>query len=178
MFRNNRRGSGTAPKRPATDAKGVSYFNHFPPNFLAPYGKASQAPDGETIDRRTNAMSCEWLTRPAVAVSEFAATMRENLVLLSEGGNQVTKTKTFKKVVEAEAVFLDSMQKLDKRAPGEPEKKDVNILLKGLYDEAKIRPSRASPTTWSSMRLPCIPRVYILKSRSTYWVIPRSMPIG
>ena len=62
----------------ATKEKGISYFQHFPKNFLRPYGGAKIPTDGE-IQKQLKNENCEWFGRPIVAASEFHATMSENL---------------------------------------------------------------------------------------------------
>ena len=84
MYNTNQRGRTTGtPSSPG----GTKYFNHFPSNFLHPYGLAGPAPDHETLQRRINLICCEWLKRPHIAMSEFAATMVNNFNFLATNGN-------------------------------------------------------------------------------------------
>ena len=64
--------------------KGIQFFEHFPKNYLRPYGEAGQAPDVNAIFNRLKVYNCEWLIRPKVALSELAATMTGNLNVLAE----------------------------------------------------------------------------------------------
>ena len=63
-------------------AKGVHYFQHFPKNFLRPYGEAGDAPNPDVMFRRLAAFNCEWLARPNIALSELADTLKTNMNVL------------------------------------------------------------------------------------------------
>ncbi len=56
----------------------------FSQELLRPYGKVDAPPSDDTIFTRINPSSCEWLCPPAVAASEFAATVSENLEIVQE----------------------------------------------------------------------------------------------
>nr|CAB3263329.1 uncharacterized protein LOC108950742 [Phallusia mammillata] len=71
----SRRRQGSYP------SSGVQRFKHFPKDFLRPYGLAivgTEATDNDSIQRRLKPVSCEWLNRPGIAVSEFIATLEQN----------------------------------------------------------------------------------------------------
>ena len=58
---------------------GVNYFKHVSKALMVPYGKAySVLSDREVLDKCT-LWTCEWLTRPATAVSEMANSSYDNL---------------------------------------------------------------------------------------------------
>ena len=82
------RGSKTfaAPTSPG----GTKFFNHFPSNFLRPYGVAGPALDHHTLQRRINPVCCELLKPPHTAMSEFAATMVDNFNFLAATGKGET----------------------------------------------------------------------------------------
>ena len=71
----------------------TKYFNHHPSNFLNPYGLAADAPDAEKILRRIHPISCEWLKRPRIAMSEFAQTMVDNIEWLVDEGKDLVDSK-------------------------------------------------------------------------------------
>ena len=75
---------GTPSKGTPTKGKGVGYFNHFPKNFLHPYGHADEPPSVETIFPHTNPMNCEMLTRPSLHFSELSETINDNLPIHTE----------------------------------------------------------------------------------------------
>jgi len=63
----------------------VQYFNHFPKDFLRPYGPATEdgATTKEMIHKRLRTMNCEWLCRPSVAASELSDSISHNSQVLS-----------------------------------------------------------------------------------------------
>ena len=75
--------------------KAVAYCNQFPSNFLKPYGRAAETPTPETINKRTNSISCEWFIHPKVAMSEFGATLVENLSLLKDHSSPLLRRSKF-----------------------------------------------------------------------------------
>lgn len=70
MSQNSRTGA-TTPK--------PNYNKHFPRSFLLNYGEALQDLPDEKILARLKSWNCEWLSRPNIAMSEMAATLKDNL---------------------------------------------------------------------------------------------------
>ncbi|KAJ7375874.1 hypothetical protein OS493_038298 [Desmophyllum pertusum] len=74
---------GSSPSKqwntPQNTSKAVSYAKHFPRSFLSPYGQALGTMSDDKILNRVQFFTCEWLNRPAVAMSEFSETMTKNL---------------------------------------------------------------------------------------------------
>ena len=126
MYKQNK---GT-PEKP----KAVSYFNQFPSNFLKPYGKADSAPDDDTISRRTNPISCEWLFRPRVAMSEFAETITENLQLLQDDNLALVNTSKFASISDSGAPMLDALSRLNTKTKLLSSKRDINTVMTYLCD--------------------------------------------
>ena len=64
------RSAGSTPK--------PNYNKHFPRSFLLKYGEALQdLPDDKILARLKN-WNCEWLSRPNIAMSEMALTLKDN----------------------------------------------------------------------------------------------------
>jgi hypothetical protein len=82
--------------KPTGSPKAVHYFQHFPSNFLRPYGPAHSQPAEATLMRRIVPLNCEWLLRPKVAASEFAQTIDENLDMLTKSESKFIKPRHFK----------------------------------------------------------------------------------
>jgi len=63
----------------------VQYFNHFPKDFLRPYGPATEdgATTKEMIHKRLRTINCEWLCRPSMAASELSDSICHNSQVLS-----------------------------------------------------------------------------------------------
>lgn len=119
----------------SSEKKAVSYFNHFPSNFLKPYGKASTVPDEETIQRRINPVSCEWLLRPRIAMSEFSATVVENLTLLKNENFEFIKKTKFAAIFDSMQPFLDALTRLNTKSDETASEEDVNTVMTTIYDE-------------------------------------------
>ena len=75
-------------------SKRTSYlFNLFPKDFLKPYGLATDHIDKSMLKRRLQSFTCELLRRPGIGVSEYAATMTENLERVSNLAEIFTQTR-------------------------------------------------------------------------------------
>ena len=55
---------------------------HFPRSFLLNYGRALQNLSDDAVLNRIHHWNCEWLTRPNIAMSETATTLKKNLELI------------------------------------------------------------------------------------------------
>lgn len=76
---------------------GPRYFNHYPTNFLKPYGLVDDPPQKGMICRRIHPISCEWLKGPKVAMSEFSETIIEKHHMAARRG---THTRQSNKVLQ------------------------------------------------------------------------------
>ena len=124
-------------KNPSTpeSPKGVGFFNHFPTNFLRLYSVADPRPDENTVFRRINPKCCEWLTRPKIAMSEFASTIIENLELLAKKKHVAVKRQKFLAVQETLAPFLASLQALNTKTEDQPTSSDVKQVLRTMLTD-------------------------------------------
>ena len=113
----------------------TQYFNHFPSNFLTPYGMATAAPDGEKIMRRIHPVSCEWLKQPKVAMSEFADTMVQNMEWLNSEGKTLVDSFDIATVSEKLQPMLQALGQLNsKNSEANPKGKHVKKVLSTLYE--------------------------------------------
>lgn len=55
---------------------------HFPRSFLLNYERALQNVSDDAVLNRIHHWNCEWLTRPNIAISEMATTLKKNLQLI------------------------------------------------------------------------------------------------
>ena len=117
-------------------AKAVAYFKQFPSNFLKSYGRAAEPPTQETINKRTHSISCEWFLCPKVAMSEFAATMVENLSVLKDHKSPLVKTSKFSQLVESSEAFLHALNSLNTKTEANPTIDDVKKVMHYIYDES------------------------------------------
>ena len=123
--------SSATPEKP----KGVGFFNHFPANFLKPYGLANDPPTPEMLQRRTNPKSCEWLIRPNFAMSEFCATMHENLEYLEKVETDILDKFVIGEIIKNFQPFLPSLKRLNTKNEKEPQAEDITSVLTMLYDD-------------------------------------------
>ena len=56
----------------------LNYNKHFPSSFTLNYGEALPNLSDDKIIRRLFNWYCEWLSRPNIAISEMASTLKEN----------------------------------------------------------------------------------------------------
>lgn len=129
-----------SPYKPSPQKqKGISYFNHFPSNFLKPYGRVhDNIEENNMLDTRANPRSCEWFLRPDFAVSEFAQTMAENLsVLKDDEEDTIIRNRKCQPLFQQIQQVLPSFNRLNSKdeSSGNPTEADINNLLKFLLQE-------------------------------------------
>lgn len=114
-------------------AKGVQYFQHFPKNFLRPYGAADPAPEDDKIFSRVTAFNCEWLIRPDVAISEFAATVSKNLDIL-RSMEHLMNVEEVQNITGAIQPFLRALESFDTKAETgrKSTQRDLMAVTEGL----------------------------------------------
>lgn len=71
-------------KKALSTSTGVTYFRQFLKNFLRPYGKVEGKMTDEKVLKRVSRDSCEWFSRPKVAMSELSETIVKNIEVLEE----------------------------------------------------------------------------------------------
>ena len=133
MYNTNQRERTTGtPSSPG----GTKYFNHFPSNFLHPYGLAGAAPDHETLQRRINPICCEWLKRPHIAMSEFAATIVDNFNFLATNGNAFINTDLIDEKRHNCKTFLEALANLNtKNLQWSPRPEHVHTVMETVYND-------------------------------------------
>lgn len=108
----------TTPGSSPAKSKGVLYFDQFPSNFLKPYGLASDVPDDDTLEKRANHRSCEWLLRPGFGMSEFSATLADNVAFLDDEKIPFLRKKSLQKFFEDFKQYLPSLRRLNNKKRG------------------------------------------------------------
>lgn len=83
-----------------------------------------------------NLISCEWFLRPKVTMSEFAATMVENLSVLKDHKSPLVKTSKFTQLVESSEPFLDALNSLNTKTGANPTINDVKKVMHYIYDKS------------------------------------------
>ena len=120
---------------PSNTPSGVLFYNHFPSNFLRPYGLTDSRPHDNTIFKRLNPKNCEWLIRPQVAMSEFAATIKQNMDFLATNNNSLIQTEKFDEMQKNLSGFLDSLERLNTRNMEKPNPADVKDVMKTMLKD-------------------------------------------
>ena len=134
MYNANQRGKTFATP---TSPGGTKFFNHFPSNFLRPYGLAGAAPDHETLQRRINPVCCEWLKRPHIAMSEFAATIVENFNFLATNGSTFVNNDSINEKMQTSEQFLQALGNLNTKNPqASPQPEHVRTVMETMYDDS------------------------------------------
>ncbi len=78
-----------SPQKSPNKSGGVQWWQQYARNFVTPYGRADEAPEPSKIFKRLQPFTCEWLTRPDVALSKYSDTITSNFPVLEEHGKKV-----------------------------------------------------------------------------------------
>ena len=118
-------GSGGATPKP-------NYNKHFPRSFMLNYGEAlSNLPDEKILCRLFD-WNCEWLSRPNIAISEMASTLKENWTnIMAYWGTIFTEefVDDLKKFVDP---IVDPLRRVDNKDKLDMDSPDANDVLKIL----------------------------------------------
>ena len=116
----------------------VQFIKQFPKNFLRPYGRVETLPDEELVFHRTNPESCEWYTRPNVAISELSETIEENLAKIRTTSSPVLSGEAKEAILENLVPLEEALKPFNARG-GERHatKENVKTFLSLLYEKNK-----------------------------------------
>ena len=118
-------GSGGATPKP-------NYNKHFPRSFMLNYGEAlSNLPDEKILCRLFD-WNCEWLSRPNIAISEMASTLKENWTnIMAYRGTVFTEefVDDLRKFVDP---IVDPLRRVDNKDKLDMDPPDANDVLKIL----------------------------------------------
>ena len=111
--------------------KGVGYFNHFPKNFLKPYGRVEAYPPEQVALSRLRPEDCEWLRRPHVATSELCSTVTENLEVPQKPSLLLDDSKImdFTKNLQPVAQLLAPFHKESQTMPNDVQRRNLLLAL-------------------------------------------------
>ena len=121
----------TTPKSP----RGVNFFQQFTRQFLPPYGEAEDAPTPETVFRRLQPFTCEWLIRPKVAGSEFAETLVKNLELLHANQSELVSHDSISYLQQSLADLNNNLAPLRKVNENNPTRNNIVQVMKFLFND-------------------------------------------
>ena len=126
------RSSGSTPK--------PNYNKHFPRSFLLNYGEALQDLPDDKILARLKHWNCEWLSRPNIAMSEMAATLKDNWEQISRfkgtvfTNSFVNQLETFCEPIMPALRRLDNK---DKYCHDPPDKDDILDVIEAVHKDDK-----------------------------------------
>lgn len=115
--------------------RGVGYFQQFPKSFLRPYGEVEKSPAPETVFRRIQPFTCEWLLRPKVALSELSETLAKNVDIIAQKDQQLVTSDAVNKLVSGTKSLRKSLHVLHRDRVSSAKQKDVIDVLKHLFQE-------------------------------------------
>jgi hypothetical protein len=78
-------------------------------------GESNEAPQPSKIFKRLQPFTCEWLTRPDVALSEYSDTITSNFPVLAEHSKKVLRKSFADKLKSHFEPILENMQALNKK---------------------------------------------------------------
>ena len=94
-------------------SKGVGYFDHFPKNFLCPYGATTEPLVDSTIYRRLIPSCCEYLKWPKITFSELAGTVSETIDMPETMKEPLLDRKELKRLKKSLRNVNQSLSKLN-----------------------------------------------------------------
>ena len=124
------RSSGSTPK--------PNYNKHFPRSFLLNYGEALQdLPDDKILARLKN-WNCEWLSRPNIAMSEMAATLKDNWEQISRFTGTVFTTSFVNQLETFCSPIMPALRRLDNKdryCHDAPDKDDILDVIEAIHKD-------------------------------------------
>ena len=116
----------------------VNWWQQAVRSFITPYGKAKEAPEPGNIFKRLQPFTCEWLTRPEYALSEFSDTITSNIPILQENSENYIDPSFVEKLQRHFQPMLESMKALDNKTTSNPTEKDAKKVLKSLVTDSTL----------------------------------------
>ena len=109
------------------------YFNHFPKNFLAPYGRQKPLPADQALFDRLRVEGCEWLWRPHIAMSELSSTMSDNIEIL-QADDLLLSNEKVKQLTKRLEPLNDTLKKFHRDYEGQNIDGDKRDAVLGIID--------------------------------------------
>ena len=124
------RSSGSTPK--------PNYNKHFPRSFLLNYGEAPQDLPNDKILATLKHWNCEWLSRPNIAMSEMAATLKDNWEQISRFKGTVFTTSFVNQLETFCAPIMPALRRLDNKdwyCHDAPDKDDILDVIEAVHKD-------------------------------------------
>ena len=98
-----------------SNVKKPNYNRHFPRSFMLNYGAALQDLSDQKILSRLKDFNCEWLSRPNIAISEMAQTIKDNWPLIEKQSGKVFTRKFVQDLGNVVLPLMDTYARLDNK---------------------------------------------------------------
>lgn len=128
-----------SPQKTSNKPAGVQWWQQYPRSFVTPYGPADNAPPPSKIFHRLQPFTCEWFTRPDVALSEYSHTITSNIPLLQKHGKKVLDKSYVTNLMSDFQPIWDSLNALNKtNAETTPTIADAKQVLRSMLDNDEL----------------------------------------
>ena len=98
-----------------SNVKKPNYNRQFQRSFMLNYGAALQDLSDERILSRLKDFNCEWLSRPNIAISEMAQTIKDNWPLIEKQSGKVFTRKFVQDLGNMVLPLMDTYARLDNK---------------------------------------------------------------
>ncbi|XP_078487882.1 uncharacterized protein LOC144745821 isoform X2 [Ciona intestinalis] len=118
----------------------INYFQQFPKDFLRPYGVATlpRTATDEDFKMKLKNFTCEWFTRPGIALSELTETTTKNWERISNDLSDISFEPFFTEFGEIVKRIIKHMDKIEKETEVKQTAKQIKILLSSLKKKGEL----------------------------------------
>lgn len=119
-------------------AHGVNWWQQSLRSFITPYGEAKSAPEPNTIFRRLQPFTSEWLSRPDFALWEYSETVISNLDILKNSDSSIITPEFVATLDKAYQPLLHRLEALNKKQNKSAQEKDAKEVVKHLISTTEL----------------------------------------
>jgi hypothetical protein len=99
-----------------------------------PYQQSQQPPQAPDVLRYLKLFSCEWLTRPEIALSEYSEAISSNMAVVNEFKKTVISKKVVKKLEDKFNLLANELRNLNRKSNSSPTSDDAKAVLRSIID--------------------------------------------
>ena len=104
--------AASGSKTPLSPSNGIGFFDHFPKNFIKPYGGTEELIMEDSVNKRARFYNCEMLKRPRIAMSELAQTTKETINCLAQIRKPILPASSLQEIKKSVKPFNDALAQL------------------------------------------------------------------
>ena len=104
--------AASGSKTPLSPSNGIGFFDHFPKNFIKPYGGTEELIMEDSVNKRARFYNCEMLKRPRIAMSELAQTTKETINCLAQIRKPILPASSLEEIKKSVKPFNDALAPL------------------------------------------------------------------